>query len=111
MKQYNINLLKDLKKKKKKNLQTNASLVFIPSLTLQLAAEPSTFLFVLSGKQKVSKGKGINKAKKTQLSKDVVIRNDQLTHSSITSPSPIILGPVSSGGFLRASRAASASAN
>lgn len=34
-----------------------------------------------------------------------------LTHSSITSPSPTIRGPVSSGGFLRVSSAASASAN
>lgn len=33
------------------------------------------------------------------------------THSSITSPSPIIRGPESSGGFLRASSAASASAS
>uniref|UniRef100_A0A2P2KVD7 Structural molecule n=1 Tax=Rhizophora mucronata TaxID=61149 RepID=A0A2P2KVD7_RHIMU len=32
-------------------------------------------------------------------------------HSSITRPSPITRGPVSDGGFLRASRAASASAN
>lgn len=35
----------------------------------------------------------------------------ELTHSSITSPSPMIFGPASSGGFLRASTAASASAN
>lgn len=34
-----------------------------------------------------------------------------LTHSSITSPSPTTRGPASSGGFLRASTAASASAN
>ena len=34
-----------------------------------------------------------------------------ITHSSMTSPSPTIRGPVSSGGFLRASSAASASAN
>lgn len=34
-----------------------------------------------------------------------------ITHSSMTSPSPTIRGPVSSGGFLRVSSAASASAN
>lgn len=39
------------------------------------------------------------------------IKDNKLTHSSITSPSPIIFGPDSSGGFLRASSAASASAN
>lgn len=39
------------------------------------------------------------------------INGQKLTHSSITSPSPIIFGPASSGGFLRASSAASASAN
>ena len=33
------------------------------------------------------------------------------THSSITSPSPTTRGPVSTGGFLRVSSAASASAN
>ena len=38
-------------------------------------------------------------------------KRTQLTHSSITSPSPMIFGPASSGGFLRASSAASASAN
>lgn len=36
---------------------------------------------------------------------------DSLTHSSITRPSPTTLGPVSTGGFLRDSNAASASAN
>ena len=37
--------------------------------------------------------------------------DNKLTHPSMTRPSPIILGPASSGGFLRASTAASASAN
>ena len=37
--------------------------------------------------------------------------DSKLTHSSMTRPSPIILGPASSGGFLRFSTAASASAN
>ena len=43
-----------------------------------------------------------------------VIKNykvTDLTHSSITRPSPTMRGPLSSGGFLRASSAASASAS
>lgn len=105
----------------KQRLTTIDKLHITLNQPFQLAAELDTSLFVLSGiERRINKKNDANSVcacmgkggggwvwLRIQINK----MEDGVTHSSITSPSPTILGPVSSGGFLRVSSAASASAS
>lgn len=74
------------------------------------AAEQDIVLFFLSENKK---GRELEKMliRKKKMHRSQIARKKSITHSSITSPSPTIRGPVSSGAFLCASSAASASAS
>lgn len=85
----------------------------ILNLLLQLVVGPNISPFALSVNRKKS-FKGVIYWTRMNW-KDHLFNQKQLiiliTHSSMTRPSPTTLGPVSTGGFLRASSAASASAS
>ena len=96
------------KQKKKPHVTLNQS--------LQPAAWPGIFPFFLSVKNRKMEHNRVRWCKRSAFSESPNGQGENgilkcLTHSSMTSPSPTILGPVSSGGFFRASSAASASAN
>lgn len=83
---------------------------------LQPAAWPGIFPFFLSVKSRKMEHNKVRWCRRSEFSESPNRKGGHwrlkwLTHSSMTSPSPTILGPVSSGGFFRASSEASASAN
>lgn len=88
----------------------NITLHWIDPFNLLLPGQVSFPPFFLQKKK--HRGQNARYYAKRSQKTNHIEREIILTHSSITSPSPpTIRGPVSSGGFLRVSSAASASAN